>query len=56
MTAAWKKKLHFILSVRSDFLSIVVQAFASRVLMSISVDETASKVGELVHKFQRTTI
>ena len=42
-TAAWKK-LHFILSVRSDFrmsdsLSIVVDYFASRELMSVSVDE-----------------
>ena len=41
-TAAWKK-LRFILSVRSDFhmtdsLSIVVHAFASRVLISVSVD------------------
>ena len=44
MTAVWKK-LRFILSVRSDFhmtdsLSIVVHAFASRMLMSVSVDET----------------
>ena len=44
MIAAWKK-LRFILSVRSDFhmidsLSIFVHAFASRVLMSFSVDET----------------
>ncbi len=43
-TAAWKK-LHFILSVRSDFhmtdsFSIAVHAFASRVLMSVSVDDT----------------
>ena len=43
-TTAWKK-LHFILSVRSNFhitdnLSIAVLAFASCVLMSISVDET----------------
>ena len=43
-TAAWKK-LHFILSVRSDFhmtdsLSKVVYAFANRVFMSISIDET----------------
>ena len=42
--AAWKK-LRFILSVRSDFnmtdsQSIAVHAFASRVLMSVSVDET----------------
>ena len=38
-------KLRFILSVRSDFhmtdrLSIAVHAFASRMLMSVSVDET----------------
>ena len=43
MTAAWKK-LHFILSVRSDFhmtdsLSIAVHAFVSHVSMSFSVDE-----------------
>ena len=43
MTAAWKK-LRFILLVRSDFhmtnsLVIAVHAFASRVLMSVSVDE-----------------
>ena len=43
-TTAALKKLHFILSVRSDFhmadsLSIAVLAFASRVLMSFSVDE-----------------
>ena len=43
-TAAWKK-LRFILLVRSDFhmtdsLSIAVQAFASRGLMSVSVDKT----------------
>ena len=43
-TAAWKK-LRFISSVRSDFhmtdsLSIAVHAFASCVLMSVSVDET----------------
>ena len=43
-TTAWKK-LRFILSVRSDFhmtdsLLIVVLAFASRILMSFSVDET----------------
>ena len=42
--AAWKK-LHFILSTRSDFrmidsLSIAVHAFVSRVSMSFSVDET----------------
>ena len=42
--AAWKK-LRFILSVRSDFhitdsSSIVVNAFANRVLMSFLVDET----------------
>ena len=44
MTAAWKK-LCFISSVRFDFhmtdsLSIVIHAFASRMLMSVSVDET----------------
>ena len=43
-TADWKK-LHFILSVRSDFhmtdsLSIAAHAFASRVLISFSVAET----------------
>ena len=43
MTAAWKK-LCFILTVMSDFymtdsLSIAVYAFASRVLMPVSVDE-----------------
>ena len=43
-TAAWKK-LCFILSVRSnlhmtDSLSLAVHAFASRVLMSVSVDKT----------------
>ena len=32
----------------TDNLSIAVHAFASRVLMSVSVDD-ASKVGELVH-------
>ena len=41
---AWKN-LRFILSVRSDFhitdrLLIAVHAFASRVLMSVSIDET----------------
>ena len=51
-TAAWKK-LRFILLVMSGFhmtdsLSIVVYAYASRVI-SFSVDETAFKVGELVH-------
>ena len=44
MTAAWKK-LRFILSDWSDFymidnLSIGVNDFASRILMSFSVDET----------------
>ena len=43
-TAAWKK-LHFILSDKSDFhvtdnLSIAVHTFASHILMSFSVDET----------------
>ena len=33
----------------TDSLSIVVHACASRVLMSVSVDETASEVGELVY-------
>ena len=51
--AAWKK-LRIILLVRSDFhmtdsLSIAVHAFASHMLMSVSVDETAPKIGELVH-------
>ena len=46
--------LFLILSDRSvfhmtDSLSITVHAFASRVLMSFSVDETVSEVGELVH-------
>ncbi len=44
ITAAWKK-LHFILSARSDFHMtdsrlIALHAFATRVLMSVSVDET----------------
>ena len=44
MTAAWKK-LRLILSVMSDFymtdsLSIAVHTFASRVLISVSIDET----------------
>ena len=44
--AAWKK-LCFILSVWSDFHMtnselIAVHAFANRVLMSVSVDDTAS--------------
>ena len=43
MTVAWKE-FHFILSDRSDLhmtdsLSIAVHAFASRILMSFSVDE-----------------
>ena len=43
-TAAWKK-LHFILSVRSDFhmtdsLSIAVHFFTSCVLMSVLIAET----------------
>ena len=43
-TAVWKK-VRFILLVRSDFhmtdsLSIAVHVFASRMLMSVSVDET----------------
>ena len=43
-TTTWKK-LHFILSTRSKFhmtdsLSMAVHAFASRVLMSVSGDET----------------
>ena len=61
MTAAWKK-LGFILSVRSDFhmtdsLALAVHAFASRMLLSVSVDDThCSQVGELVYKFQRATV
>ena len=44
-TTAARKKLRFILSVRSDFhmfnsLSIAVHAFVSRMLMSFLVDET----------------
>ena len=44
-TTAARKKLRFILSVRSDFhmtdsLLIAVHAFVSRVSMSFSVDET----------------
>ena len=44
-TTAARKTLHFILSDRSEFLmtnnlSIALHAFASRVLMSFSVDET----------------
>ena len=39
-TAAWKKLSFFIGQVMTDSLSIVVHAFASRVLMSVSVDET----------------
>ena len=52
--AAWKK-LCFILSDWSDYhmtdnLLIALHIFASRVLMSFSVDDdTASEVGELVH-------
>ena len=39
------KKMRFIISVKSDFImtdnvSMAVNAFASRVLMSVSVDET----------------
>ena len=53
------EKLHFILSDRSDFhntdsLSIAVQAFDSHVLISFLL--VASKVGELVHKLQSSTI
>ena len=45
--AAWKK-LSFIVSVGSDFhttdsLAIAVHAFASRVSMSVSVDETLGR-------------
>ena len=41
----WLEKMHFILSVKSDFrvtdrLSITVHSFASHVMMSISLDET----------------
>ena len=44
-TAAWKKKLCYILSNKSDFhmtdsLSMAVHAFASHMLMLLSVDET----------------
>ena len=44
-TIAVRKKLHFILLVRSDFdmtdsLSLALPAFARHVLMSVSVDET----------------
>ena len=44
-TIAAGKKLRFILSIRSDFhmtdnLSITIRAFASHVLISVSVDET----------------
>ena len=54
--------MHFILSIRSDFLisdslSVAVHAFASRVLMSFfGWLDTASEVGELVYQFQRTTV
>ena len=42
---AARKKLHFILSVGSDFhmnksLSLAVHAFSSHVLVSVSVDKT----------------
>ena len=53
-TAAWKK-LHFILSFRSDFhmiesLSIAVHAFVSRVSMSFLVDEMLlPRSGEFVY-------
>ena len=52
-TAAWKK-LHFILSDRSDFymidkLSIAVHAFVRCILMAFSVDETLLP---LVHLFE----
>ena len=35
----------------TDSLSIAVHAFARRVLMSVSVDETDSEVGEHVYLF-----
>ena len=52
-TTAARKKLRFILSVRSDFhmiesLSIAVHAFVSRVSMSFSVNEMLSYVSEFV--------
>ena len=53
-TAAWKK-LHFILSVMSNFqmndsLSLAAHAFASCVLMSFAVClDAASEVGEIFH-------
>ena len=48
-TTAPLKKLHFILSVKSDFhmtdrLSITVHAFASHVFMSVSVDKTLLEI------------
>ena len=46
--------MRFILSVMSDFhmtdsQSIAVHACASGVLISFSVDETLSEVGDLIH-------
>ena len=35
----------------TNSLSIAAHVFASRMLMSFSVDETASEIDELVHKF-----
>ena len=53
------KKLHFILSVKSDFhipdsLLIAVHASANNVLMSVSVDDTLPP--RKVNLFQRTTV
>ena len=57
---AWKR-LSFILSVRSDFhmtdsLLIVVHAFASHVLMSVSVDlfgKAAGAINQLSEEFRQ---
>ena len=67
-TAVWKK-MRFILSVRSDFhmtksLSIAVHAFANRLLMSVSVDETllprkmklSSSFGELPFRVEMSPL
>ena len=60
-TAGWKK-LRFILSVRSDFhmtdrLSVAVHAFASRVLMSVSVNETLlTRLVNLSTSFRELTL
>ena len=40
-----------------DFLlSLVPIAFASSVLMSFSIDDNATEVGELIHKVKISTI